>query len=220
MRVLAVIGFIALALSIVGAQGRKNKGKGKSSVKNPEGNNATDTGVQCLGQTLTESKYNFGLTECINEIMKDEKLDSRKGRKLLKKNSMCIKLCQRKKQGILDAVGKLSATGANHFVEDLFPQKARARINIGLVRCADDNEHQISTTNNCRGYKRFEKCVSRIVTKSCGLKNERNSSRSNKHVHAKRKGNQGKNKENQRNQEHHDVDAHTDDDEHDSEMEE
>lgn len=141
--------------------------------------------MECVGQAIPEDKLSFGLAECTQEILSNQSEDKpQKRKKLMKKNQMvrliflfcvnilmtmnshvfqCIKLCQRKKQGIvstfikvnhtchlyeltlttfsfslqlqLDSNGRFSEAGSNQFVENAFPAQARSRIQRGLTRC-------------------------------------------------------------------------------------
>jgi len=102
-----------LAIYLSTTEARKNKG-GRGNANSTE----------CLGEPLQESKFLQGLEECTKEYDTipptvpeggGKKASVRARKRAMKKNQMCIKLCQRKRQGIIDSTGKISGTGANNF---------------------------------------------------------------------------------------------------------
>jgi len=202
-KTLLICSFFWGALLISNVAARKGNNKGRKNGGAEDGSNSTETSpaMECLGQKLEESKLNLAHATCVDEIMREIPAvdNGRARRKFVKKNQMCIKLCQRKHQGILDDGGKFSETGANRFVDDLFPQKARPRIQRGLKRCAEDHEETFETVNKCRNYKRFEKCIIRVISKNCGMKK----GKMNMNEETRRHGGNKERKKDRNHQHHH-----------------
>jgi len=181
-----IVGCLLVTIYLSTTEARKNKG-GRANANSTE----------CLGEPLQESKFLQGLEECTKEYDTipqtvseggGKKQSARARKRAMKKNQMCIKLCQRKRQGIIDSTGKISEAGANNFISEIFPQKAQRRIQRGLTRCAEDYSDGFVSTDSCKEYRRFEKCLTRIIVKSCGMKNER-SNGNNRREKSGRRGN-------------------------------
>jgi len=209
-KTLLICSFFWAALLILNVEARKgNKGR---LGKNEDGSNSTETSppMECLGQKLEASKLNLAHATCTDEVMGQipaaQADNGRARRKFAKKNQMCIKLCQRKHQGILDDEGKFSETGANRFIDDLFPEKTRPRIQRGFKRCAEDHEETFETVNKCRNYKKFEKCVIRIISKNCGMKKGKMNMNEETRRHG---GNKNKKKDHNHHHENIDDDSET-----------
>jgi len=207
-KTLLICSFFWAALLISNVAARKgNKGRsGKNGGAEDGINNSTEVSpaMECLGQKLETSKLNLAHATCSDEVMGQIPAaladNGRARRKFAKKNQMCIKLCQRKHQGILDDEGKFSEPGTSRFVDDLFPEKARPRIQRGLKRCAEDHEETFETVNKCRNYKRFEKCIIRVISKNCGMKK----GKMNINEETRRHGG-NKNKKKPHNHHHHEI---------------